>query len=350
MRNDRAGRSGTLRTGTVGMNRAALLAAALSLACGGAESAGKGPAAPTGSAPDSPEAILGGDDAEAATPESPEFQQGVAAIRDQKFEEARAHFEKVVSAEPRNAQAAFYLGVAQQNLGQLAEAQASYQKATELSPKLADAWVNWTATLLDAGDAAGALPIIERGLAQNPKHPALSYNRALALTALHKSNEAVPAYRIALEADPSNVEIKYGYAEALIAAGSKDQGLKLLNELAQSDDPAVLASSGSLLGRLDQFDACIAAFSKAIDKKPAAELYVQRGLCQHGKKDDEAAFADFQKAIQTDPKYAPAHYYAGMHLRMKGKKAEAKQALNKAVQLAGDEGVGKAAKRALESF
>jgi tetratricopeptide (TPR) repeat protein len=344
MRNDRAGRG------------SALLAVALLFACGGAESAGKGPAAPAasatsgGPAPDSAEALLGGDDAAAAAPDSPEFQQGLAAIRDQKFEEARAHFEKVVAAEPRNAQAAFYLGVAQQNLGQLPAAKASYQRATELSPKLADAWVNWTATLLDAGDAEGALPIIDRGLAQNPKHPALSYNRALALTALHKANEAVPAYRIALEADPSNAEIKYGYAEALIAAGSKDQGLKLLNELAQSDDPAVLASSGSLLGRLDQFDACIAAFSKAIAAKPAAELYVQRGLCQHGKKDDNAAFADFQKAIQTDANYAPAHYYAGMHLRSKGKKAEAKQALNKAVQLAGDEGVGKAAKRALESL
>ena len=220
----------------------------------------------------------------------------------------------------------------------------------ELSPKLADAWVNWTATLLDAGDAAGALPIIDRGLAQNPKHPALSYNRALALTALHKPTEAVPAYRIALEADPSNVEIKYGYAEALIAAGSKDQGLKLLNELAQSDNPEVLASTASLLGRLEQFDACINAFSKAIARKPAAELYVQRGLCQHGKKDDEAAFADFQKAIQTDAKYAPAYYYAGMHLRTKGKKAEAKQALAKAVQIAGNEGVGKAAQRALDSL
>ncbi|HKO94707.1 MAG TPA: tetratricopeptide repeat protein, partial [Polyangiaceae bacterium] len=224
------------------------------------------------------------------------------------------------------------------------------EKAVALSPKLAEAWVNLTAIVLDSGDAAAALPLIEKGLAQNPKHPALSYNRALALSALGKSAEAVPAYRDALAADPTNVEIKYGYAEALIAAGSKDQGLKLLGELAQSDNPDVLASTGRLLGRLEQFDGCITALNKALASKPAAELYVTRGLCQHGKKDDKAAFADFQQAIKADASYAPAHYYAGMHLRMQGKKAEAKQALSKAAQLAGEEGVGKAAKKALENL
>jgi tetratricopeptide (TPR) repeat protein len=336
------------RVAVGGSRRTALLWAVCSLACGAAESAGPGAAAPGQGSSGSDLASLEQDDT--PSPSSPEFEQGVAAIRDQKFDLARERFEKVVLAQPKNAQAVFYLGVAQQNLGQLPAAQASYQKASELSPQLADAWVNWTATLLDAGDAAAALPVIDRGLQQNPKHPALFYNRALALSALHKRDEAVPAYRVALEADPSNAEIKYGYAEALIVAGSKDQGLKLLGELASSDNPEVLASTGSLLGRLEQFDTCISVFTKAIERKAAAELLVQRGLCQHGKKDDEAAFADFQKAIQADAKYAPAYYYAGMHLRMKGKKAEAKQALSKAVQIAGDEGVGKAAQRALESL
>jgi Flp pilus assembly protein TadD len=285
-----------------------------------------------------------------ATHQRPEFEQGMAAIRAEKFEDARVQFEKVVEAEPRNAQAVFYLGVAQQSLGSLSAARSSYEKAIELSPQLADAWVNLTATLLDAGEAAAAVPVIERGLAKHPKHPGLLYNRALALSAQRQVQEAVPAFRSALEADPSNVEIKFGYAEALILAGSKDQGLKLLSDLAQSDNPEVLASTGSLLGRLEQFDTCISVFSKAIERTPAAELYVQRGLCQHGKKDDAAAFIDFQKAVEVDAKYAPGHYYSGMHLRMQGKKAEAKRALSRAVEIAGDQGVGRAAKRALEGL
>src|SRR6185436_2909733 len=152
---------------------ALVLAAGFWLGCGGAPSAGPGAAAPGPGTPDSDLASLEHDDT--PSPSSPEFEQGVAAIREEKFELARERFEKVVAAQPRNAQAVFYLGVAQQNLGQLPAAQASYQKATELSPKLADAWVNWTATLLDSAKAEAALPVIDRGLAQNPKQPGLLY-------------------------------------------------------------------------------------------------------------------------------------------------------------------------------
>ena len=124
----------------------------------------------------------------------------------------------------------------------------------------------------------------------------------------------------------------------------------VLGELTQSDDVAVLASSARLLGRLDDFGGCIQALTRAIERQPSAELFVARGLCQHGKRDEAAAQADFQRAIQKDGSYAPAHYYAGMHLKTQGKKKEARAALSRAVELAGDEGVGKAAKRALEGL
>ncbi len=278
------------------------------------------------------------------------FEAGVEAIGASDFEGARKIFAGVVKEEPGNAQAVFYLGVSQQNLGQSKPAIESYEKALSLDPKLTEASVNLTAALLDAGEAERALPVIERGLANSPGHPGLLYNRALASSAAGKTTEAVAAYREALAADPQNVEIKYGYAEALVAAGSTSQARELLTELTRSDDEDVLASTARLLGRLKQFDGCIEALDRAIAKKPVSELYVQRGLCQHGKKNDAAAFEDFQRGVQKDPSYAPAHYYAGMDLKMQGKKAEARAALQRAVELAGDEAIGKAAKRALESL
>jgi tetratricopeptide (TPR) repeat protein len=330
-----------LRRGVVGAGLLCLTA------CGG--SSPPAPAQTPAELAASPEEQAGASGAAAAAA-SPEFNEGVADIRDGKFGAAEQIFQKVVAQQPHNAQALFYLGVAQQNQNQAAEARSSYEKAVQLDPKLSDGWVNLTALLLDQNDAASALPLVQKGLAQNPKHPGLLYNRALALSALGRTNDAVPAYRAALEADPTNAEIKYGYAQALVSTGSKEQAIKLLKELAESDNVDVLASSGRLLGQLDQFDPCIQALGKALARKPAAELYVARGLCEHGKKDEDAAFKDFEEAIHTDANYAPAHYYAGMHLRSKGKKAEARQALSRAVQIAGDQGVGKAAKRALETL
>jgi len=207
-----------------------------------------------------------------------------------------------------------------------------------------------TAALLDAGEASRAAPIIDRSLASDPQNLGLLYNRALAASMLGKKAEAVGYYREALAADPKNAEIKYGYAEALVAAGSTTEAQAVLVELIQSDDVAVLASSARLLGRLDDFGGCIQALTRAIERQASAELYVARGLCQHGKRDESAAMSDFQRAIEKDASYAPAHYYAGMHLKSLGKKKDARAALTRAVELAGDEGVGKAARRALDGL
>jgi len=278
------------------------------------------------------------------------FGPGVDAISAGDFEKARGVFAGIVADQPSNAKAHFYLGVAQQNLGQADAAIASYEKALELSPGLTEASVNLTAALLDAGDASRAAPLIEKALARDPKHPGLLYNRALAASMLGKTTEAVKAYREASAADPGNAEIRYGYAESLVAAGSNSEAKTVLAELTRSDDVAVLASSARLLGRLEEFDACIQALDKALGREASAELFVARGLCKHGKKDDAAAFEDFQKGIQKDARYAPAHYYAGMDLKARGKKADAKKALSKAAELGGDSGIGKAAQRALDNL
>jgi len=298
-----------------------------------------------------PEAPPGDEPALTDEPAEPSgFRAGTDAISAGDFEKARGIFEKVVAEQPSNARAHFYLGVAEQNLGQGDPAIASYEKALSLDPKLTEASVNLTAALLDAGDAARAAPVIDRALANEPGHPGLLYNRAIAASLLGKKTEAVRAYREALGADPQNAEIKYGYAEALVGAGSTSEAKKLLGELTQSDDVAVLASSARLLGRLEDFDGCIGALNKAIERQASAELYVARGLCQHGKKDEKAALADFKSAVDKDGSYAPGHYYLGMHLKTAGKKKEARASLTRAAELGGDSGVGKAAKHALEGL
>jgi Tfp pilus assembly protein PilF len=312
-----------------------LLCLALAIGC----SSPPPPAAPA----TDPSAVLGPDEGE----ESAGFSAGVEAISAGEFDKARGVFEKIAAEQPSNAKAHFYLGVARQNLEQREAAIESYEKALSLDPKLTEAAVNLTAALLDAGDAARAEPVIERALASDPQNPGLLYNRALVASTIGKKTEAVAYYREALAAEPNNAEIKYGYAEALVAAGSTTEARTVLTELIQADDVPVLASSARLLGRLDDFSGCIQALTRAVERQPSAELFVARGLCQHGKRDEQAALADFQRAIAKDASYAPAHYYAGMHLKSQGKKKEARAALSRAVELAGDEGVGQAAKRAL---
>lgn len=300
--------------------------------------------------PATPEPELLGEEAP-ASPNDGELKRAVDAIGGGDFAGAKQILAELTQKNPNNASAQFYYGVALHNLEETDAAITAYEKALKLDPKLSEAWVNLSAVELDVGRAQDSLGAADRGLALQPNNGELLYNRALALQALERPKDAVPAFAKALEVSPDNAELKYHYAEALAQSGDAGKARSVLESLvAASDQIEVLASSARLLGGLKAFDACVTALNKALGIKLSSELYVQRGLCKHGQKDEAGTLADFESAVKQDPSFAPAQYYLGMHLKSQGKKAKAKQALSKAAELAGDSGVGKAAKKALSEL
>jgi Flp pilus assembly protein TadD len=307
-----------------------------------------GGSAPPAEDASKPPPSLEDDDAAAAPApaSSPKVKEGIEALQAQDFAKAKQILEAATKEAPKDPQAAFYLGVAVEALGDSKGAAEHYRHALELDPKLSEASTNLSGVLLDQGDAAGALAAAEAGLKTAPKSPSLRRNRAVALDQTG-SKEAVAAFKDAVEAAPNDKEVHYLYAEALARSGNEDGAVAELKPLVASDDVAVLASAGRLLGKLKAFDECVAALDKAINAKDVAELRVQRGVCKHGKKDDKGAEADFVAAIQVDAKFAPAHYYLGQNKRAHGDKKGAKAELTKAAELDPSGGVGAAAKKAL---
>jgi tetratricopeptide (TPR) repeat protein len=277
---------------------------------------------------------------------SPKVKEAIDAIQAQDFTKAKEILLAAVKESPKDPQAAFYLGVANEALGDGKQAAEQYKRALDLDPKLTEAATNLSGVLLDQGDAAGALAAVDIGLKTGPKSPALLRNRAVALDQTG-NKDAIPAFKAAVAAAPNDKEMQYLYAEALARSGDESGAVTELKPLIASDDVAVLASTGRLLGKLKAFDECIAALDKAVAAKDVAELRVQRGVCKHGKKDDKGAVADFTAAIAADPKFAPAHYYLGQDKRAHGDKKGAKAELQKAADLDPSGGVGAAAKKAL---
>src|SRR5687767_4683572 len=90
---------------------------------------------PPPAAPDEPPPSLEEDE---PSGDSEGFKAGTDAIAAGDFEKARGIFEKIAGEQPSNAKAHFYLGVAQQNLGQGEPAAQSYERALELDPKLTE--------------------------------------------------------------------------------------------------------------------------------------------------------------------------------------------------------------------
>jgi Flp pilus assembly protein TadD len=289
------------------------------------------------------------DDAQAATPataSSAKVKEGMDAIQAQDFAKAKVLLEAASKDNPKDPQAAFYLGVALEALGDAKGAADSYRHALDNDPKLTEASTNLSGVLLDQGDAAGALAAAEAGLKVAPKSPSLRRNRAVALDQTG-SKDAIAAFKDALEVAPTDKEVQYLYAEALARSGDDAGAIAQLKPLVATDDVAVLASAGRLFGKLKDFDDCIGALDKAITTKDVAELRVQRGVCKHGKKDDKGAEEDFNAAIKADANFAPARYYLGMSKKAHGDKKGAKAELTKAAELDASGGIGAAAKKAL---
>lgn len=68
-----------------------------------------------------------------------EFQAGMAAMADEKYADAKVHFENVLSVSPGHPGTLYQLGLAEQELGDLKSAARDYQAALRAKPGLFDA-------------------------------------------------------------------------------------------------------------------------------------------------------------------------------------------------------------------
>lgn len=300
--------------------------------------------------PETPEP-LDSEEEPVAAASSASVQKGIDALKAQDFESAKRILTDAVAKSPKDPQAAYYLGVALEGVGDVDAAVEHYQKALELQPGFPEPSVNLSAIALDKGDGAAALAAADAGLKQNPKHPELLTNRGMALLLVGDNQGAAKALGEAVSVAPDSESLRYSYAEASAAAGDKQTAVKELLKLTAAKSVEVSASTARLLGKLGEWQGCIEASTQAIGLQQAPELFVQRGLCHHGKKAEELAKADFEAAIAASDTYAPAHYYLARYYIVSGDKKKAKAELQRVIELAGKtEGVGKAAAKSLSEL
>jgi Flp pilus assembly protein TadD len=273
--------------------------------------------------------------------------RGIELIQKKDFAGAKTALTEAQAKSPDDPQAAFYLGVALENLNEIEAAKKNYARALELDPKLTEASVNLSALLLDAGDAPGALKVADLGLGHALRHPQLLMNRALALETTGNPDDAVKAYGAAVAAAPENVELAFAYADLLAKTGRKEQALAQLHKLENTDDPKLIQAVANLFGRLKAYSECVAALDGVIKTRPSVDLYVRRGVCRHELDDEEGARADFDAALKLDGNSAAAHYYLGVHYRQKGNRKQALLHLEGATAKGKGTPVGEAAAKAL---
>jgi Flp pilus assembly protein TadD len=145
-----------------------------------------------------------------------EHNYGAALQGDKQFEEAVAHYERAVAADPTYAPAYSNLGAALSALGRIDAGKRAYQRALELNPDFADAHFNLGNALRREGDAAGAAAAYEHALALSPASVETLTALADVEAARGRVDKALEHRRRAVVLRPSDAGTHYNLARSLL--------------------------------------------------------------------------------------------------------------------------------------
>jgi tetratricopeptide (TPR) repeat protein len=269
----------------------------------------------------------------AAAP-SGKVKQGIGAIQARDFGKAKELLTAARAANPKDPQAVFNLGVAEQGLGNNDEAKRLYQIALRLDPKLTESSLKLSALLLDSGkpdDAAEAVRVVDAGLKARPNSEDLLMSRALAQASTGDYGGAAGAYAKLLSKGPDDPKLRLEYARVLGKAGQKEKALGELEKIAKVGDPELLIAAANIQGQMRDFNGCVGTLDTVVQKKPAPDALVRRALCKKELGDAAGEKADYEQALKLDDKFAPAYLYLGLHQHFVAKKdKDALAALEKA--------------------
>jgi tetratricopeptide (TPR) repeat protein len=126
-----------------------------------------------------------------------------------RFAEAEVPLKQAAELAPENFALLTLLGKIEGRVGKHADAIALFRRVVSGQPKSADAHVNLAIALADAGDLEEALKETSTAALLSPKMASVHVNRARLLADLHRTEEAEKEFSIANQLAPNNPECLY---------------------------------------------------------------------------------------------------------------------------------------------
>jgi len=202
---------------------------------------------------------------------------GLATHQQKRFDEAIAHYNRVLTIDPNHHETYNNLAVAYQQQGNLEQAIACYEKALAIDSTYADAHNNFANALRDRGELDRAIYHYQKAIQHRPDYPDAYNNLGLAYYTQGQFLEAATAYRQAIEQKPT-------YHQAY-------------NHL------------GNALKELGDFDEASLCYERAIALKPDyAKAFNNWGNVFRDRGELQTAMTYYDRAIQIEANFAEAHW------------------------------------------
>jgi tetratricopeptide (TPR) repeat protein len=233
------------------------------------------------------------------------YYAGLVFVWSEDYEKALSCFEQAVKKDTGNADAYFYIGLCNGELGRHNDEVEAYKQAIRIKPDWAGAHYNLGLAYYLIGRYNEAIEASKQAIRIKPDYADAFNNLGVAYGKLGRYNEAVEACKQA-------IRIKPDYAEAHCNLGSAYDELGRHNE-------------------------AIEAYKQAIRIKPDyAEAHYDLGVAYAKLSHDNEAIESFEQAIRIKPDYANAHCGLGISYSKLGRFNEATQALKQAIRIKPD--------------
>jgi tetratricopeptide (TPR) repeat protein len=261
-------------------------------------------------------------------PENVEAVQGLAIIRLQLGDAARAIelLGKAVLIRPESAQLHANLGIALAGAGSLDPAIARFRRALELSPDSPQILLNLGTALKNKGAMAEAVEVFRSAILIRPTDAVANYKLAGLLRAVGDLQGAIKSYQRAIEIRPDFAEAHGDLGNAMLVARRMSDAVSCYVRALEirPDDPDVLNNLAVAFQELGRLDEAVAASRQAIALRgDFAEAYYNLGRIQQDRKDEQAAGEAYSQAVAIRPNYAEALNNLAMTLQSRGQLNEA---------------------------
>jgi tetratricopeptide (TPR) repeat protein len=249
------------------------------------------------------------------------IQAGLSHHQQGRLNEAEALYRRALQADPDNAQALHFLGLAVLHRNKPEDAISLISRAARLAPGDATIQHNFGIVLRDSGDTGRAIIHYRKAIAASPDYSEAHNNLGVALREMGRHDEALVCFQKA-------VSLKPAFFQALANAGAElserrrhDEALVLLRQAlgCKPDYVPALSTLGAVLNSLSRPEEGVLHLERAIALQPEfVEAHFNYAVVLRVLDRADEAERQYRFVLERRPGFAQAHANLGVLNRARG--------------------------------
>jgi protein O-GlcNAc transferase len=256
-----------------------------------------------------------------------------------RWQEAQALYQKILTENPKHADAMQLLGVIGYQTGNFDSALKLLNQAIALNSQRPEYFCNLGLVLAAVGRSSEAIDAYQKALQLRPEYPEAQNNLGVQLVRQKQFAQAIAAYRQAIAVRPDYVEAYHNFGTALQESGQTQEAIAAYQQAIKlrNNFPEAHNNLGNAYRDLGQWKDAIDAYRKAIAQRGdfvQATYSLAIALQADGQIDE--SIAAFRRTVTLRPDFPLAFYNLGRALQKNGRLDEAITAFGQSLSVRPD--------------